>query len=531
MRWYFRRTDQTEAYFQYSYSDMGYEYCSRTLIYWTADKTTVMYDPEWIEKGKEYPEKEIKEIFDRCVVKEGFPEERLYCGINTAKAVYLYSHDIRNMISRIPLLQNKEAGIVENGGFADPNAAVRELIEEYTQVYQSVRKTWSEFREGEAADSDSVFSDPEYVMGVQPAFREIFESVRRAMITVEEKLRLLSELEAKIRRFPLSSMKMDMVREYLFKANTGSSISEKQFLIPDGGIKPGGFSSLSEWENNDRTDSVNFTILAPKAAAPDTYGQIDLHMYTDSQRAAVDKAIEENDGLVKEITKNGFDVCRETAVTARLESADVEIMDPEETRIWKGRNLNFDFQFLVPKDYDRNQIAFTCYMECNGIPVTRLHFITMVSKASREDMLPSKVTRSDFRKAFISYSRRDEERMLSRVLGIRDIVPEMKFWLDKQSMDAGDLWREEIRKAITISDVLLLFWSLAASQSREVEKEWRYALEQKGLSFIAPVPLDPPEDCPPPEALSALNFNVRAFSKNEFTEKLSFYNADNIELL
>ena len=117
-----------------------------------------------------------------------------------------------------------------------------------------------------------------------------------------------------------------------------------------------------------------------------------------------------------------------------------------------------------------------------------------------------------------------------RVLSIQTLAPDMSFWLDKQSMDAGAVWRDEVRRAIRISDMLLLFWSVAASKSKEVEAEWEYAYEERGLSFITPVPLDPPDQCPPPEKLSALNFNVRAFGRNEITEQLSFYDSNSRRL-
>lgn len=109
--------------------------------------------------------------------------------------------------------------------------------------------------------------------------------------------------------------------------------------------------------------------------------------------------------------------------------------------------------------------------------------------------------------------------------------PEMAFWLDKQSLDAGDFWRDEIRKAILNSDVLLLFWSVPASRSEEVRKEWFFAYEKKGLSFIAPVPLDPPDQCPPPDELKELNFTVRAFSTNGFTRQLNIYDSRSILLV
>ena len=273
---------------------------------------------------------------------------------------------------------------------------------------------------------------------------------------------------------------------------------------------------------------ANFSVISPKAARPDDQGVIDLYMYTEKQRSVVEKALEQADGLVRETKKEGFEVARRTIVTARLESDDAQIRDPEETQTWNGEALHFDFRFHIAPDCSRSQAAFTLYIAFNGIPVTRLNFIVAVTGRAAPGTIPAKVTRNDYEKAFISYSRKDEQRMLARVLGIRDLMPEMRFWLDKQSMDAGDLWRDEIKKAIRLSDVLLLFWSVAASRSREVENEWRYALTEKGLRFISPVPLDPPEDCPPPEDLGDLNFNVHAFSDNEITRKLTFFDCGNI---
>lgn len=278
-------------------------------------------------------------------------------------------------------------------------------------------------------------------------------------------------------------------------------------------------------------DTVSFSVLSPRAVIRDSVSVINIYMYTGEQREVVERAIRESEGLVRETSKNGFSVARQTHVTVRLESEDAEIKDPLETQVWNGESLHFDFQFRVRESCLNSQIAFTCYVEFNGIPVTRLNFIIAVSSRANPKAIPAKVIREDYHKAFISYSRADEQRMLERVLGIQELVPEMKFWLDKQSLDAGDLWREEIRKAIDLSDIFLLFWSVAASHSEYVEKEWRYGLEAHGLPFIAPVPLDPPQQCPPPEPLESLNFTVRAFSQNEITEKLSFFNSKNIEVL
>ena len=48
-----------------------------------------------------------------------------------------------------------------------------------------------------------------------------------------------------------------------------------------------------------------------------------------------------------------------------------------------------------------------------------------------------------------------------------------------------------------------------AKESKYVETEWRYALEQKGVEGIEPVPIDPPSVCPPPEELNRKFFDDR----------------------
>jgi hypothetical protein len=114
-------------------------------------------------------------------------------------------------------------------------------------------------------------------------------------------------------------------------------------------------------------------------------------------------------------------------------------------------------------------------------------------------------------------------RMLDRINSIQSLVPDMVFWYDRQSLDSGVKWREEIENAITASDIFLLFWSVFAKHSSEVKKEWMFALENKGLDCISPVPLDPPELCPPPKELDELCFDDRRFSVSEKTKGVRFF--------
>ena len=156
-----------------------------------------------------------------------------------------------------------------------------------------------------------------------------------------------------------------------------------------------------------------------------------------------------------------------------------------------------------------------------GIQITRLHFT--VSLSGNAARVPVRVKRRDCRKAFVSYSHKDEKRVLNQLAAIVEVAPRMVFWLDSQSLENGDVWRKEIRRAIRSADVFLLFWSIHASKSPEVEKEWRYARQKKGVRFILPVPLDPPVQCPPPEELGKhLHFGHRSLAYTDDMKGLNF---------
>jgi hypothetical protein len=87
------------------------------------------------------------------------------------------------------------------------------------------------------------------------------------------------------------------------------------------------------------------------------------------------------------------------------------------------------------------------------------------------------------------------------------IVPDMDIFMDVLTLRSGDHWETRINEEIAARDVFYLFWSVAAIQSRWVEREWRTALVLRGLDHIDPVPLQPPAIAPPPAELSALHFN------------------------
>jgi hypothetical protein len=90
---------------------------------------------------------------------------------------------------------------------------------------------------------------------------------------------------------------------------------------------------------------------------------------------------------------------------------------------------------------------------------------------------------------------------------MRKAAPNLEVFIDVASLRSGQRWEAELRRVVPTRDVFYLFWSREASQSEWVEREWRLALEQRGLAYIDPVPLVSPAEVPPPRELVELHFN------------------------
>jgi hypothetical protein len=96
---------------------------------------------------------------------------------------------------------------------------------------------------------------------------------------------------------------------------------------------------------------------------------------------------------------------------------------------------------------------------------------------------------------------------LGRIQGIQKVAPNINVDLDVVTLRSGQYWEKELWKLIPSKDVFYLFWSRNAAKSGWVEKEWKCALETRGIDFIDPIPLETPEQVPPPPELSSKHFN------------------------
>ena len=250
---------------------------------------------------------------------------------------------------------------------------------------------------------------------------------------------------------------------------------------------------------------VRFSAIAPKGLVPATYATVDVVMYEAGWDGIVAEVAGEQDGPVGTTSSGWLEVARQTMVQVQLTSPELGFIG-DQMGMWTGRSLRFTFPFAVPASLRAPQVLLVASVLFDGVAATRLSMIARVGSQDAQAMEP---VRRDVRSAFISYSSSDRARVAAIVQGMQTIRPDLDVFFDVESLRTGQHWKQALMDEISARDVLYLCWSQNAKMSPWVDFEWRYALDQKGLDFIEPVSIDPPELCEPPAELSDLHFNNR----------------------
>lgn len=270
-----------------------------------------------------------------------------------------------------------------------------------------------------------------------------------------------------------------------------------RYLESSGGPGPAAEISLSK---------VAFSAVAPKTLVRGGYSMIHVIVYEESCRYVVDELIRTMDEPAQE-ARGGVQKVREgAAIKIVLASPDISIEDNLETGVWCGEHLDFSFAVLLPDDFPKGQLLFIASVYIDDVIATRLKFIVKCSSPQEQRIA---VSRDDVLSAFISYASQDRNRVAAIVQGMKKARPDLDVFFDVDSLRSGDDWEQALHKEIDRRDVLFLCWSHFARESKWVDAEWRYALAQKGEDCIEPVPIEPPDICPPPEELHRKHFNDR----------------------
>ena len=202
-------------------------------------------------------------------------------------------------------------------------------------------------------------------------------------------------------------------------------------------------------------------------------------------------------------SKDPVPVTRGTVLVVRLQVEEAGVDPLQETILWTGSIGQASF--IVKLTDQVCQRVALARIFAGALEIARVRFILETAETTASpEMLPAQSGRH--RKAFASYANADRDEVLARIQGMQKAAPSLDVFLDVLSLRSGEDWRARLWKVIPENDIFYLFWSQHAKDSKWVGKEWRCALEKKGLDFIDPVPLVRPDKVPPPRALRKKQF-------------------------
>ncbi len=256
-------------------------------------------------------------------------------------------------------------------------------------------------------------------------------------------------------------------------------------------------------------DLVHFSVTAPPSVLAGSTFLLSVWAHLDSQRAEVLARARQELGEEPAVSTRGpARVKRGTRLAFHVEVEGMKIEEPVGWVDWEGEPAQAAFFVDAPADAAAGNHKGRVSVCVEGVSIMELRFLIRVGEAAAESApLTTEVQR--YRSAFASYSSKDRAEVFKRIQGIHQVAPDLDIFVDVDSLRSGQDWEKELWRQISSRDVFFLFWSSNAMKSKWVEKEWRFALEKRGLDFIDPVPLEPPDQAPPPPELASKHFNDR----------------------
>ncbi len=272
---------------------------------------------------------------------------------------------------------------------------------------------------------------------------------------------------------------------------------------PGGALLEGGaLLDAAREDEPTRAEEVHVTTVAPRAVAPGGRFLVEVvfHVEGFEVEAGEDRTVKEGAAVLS--LRAG------ARLAVRLAPVDEEafaIDDPEAAVVWGPPARRLEFRLRAARELEDGTYDLRAEYWLEGVQLARSYLAIAVARdAPASAGRTATVRRRLPRSAFASYSRRDRVTVAQRVDSLQAVGIDV--FLDSLDIRQGEDWREVLERELLGREALLLFWSTAASASEWVEKEWRFALERRGLDAILPNALEPPANCPPPPELATLQF-------------------------
>jgi hypothetical protein len=263
---------------------------------------------------------------------------------------------------------------------------------------------------------------------------------------------------------------------------------------------------------------ADFAVVAPNLIQAGRNFVVEIWVAPSGDHAAMLDQATRSGRMVERGGRSHINMARDALITVLLKLPDFEVSDPADTLGWNADIRNVGFIAKAPAALAPGIYPGIAKLMLGQVPFASIMFDLEVVSAERsieQAPRPREARVQRIARAFASYASQDRAEVLRRVQGIQ--AAGTNVFLDIIDLRAGELWEPALYREVDASDGLFLFWSKAAKQSPWVDREWRYALDRRGIAFINPLALEDPRDVDPPNELRSKHFNdmLLAFIKVE----------------
>lgn len=258
-------------------------------------------------------------------------------------------------------------------------------------------------------------------------------------------------------------------------------------------------------------DKITLSCFSPKLVQPARDFVVQCFLHLPEESAAVRRSAAERDPRTERTGAQSLGLLAASGDTVLVKLAGkwLSIEDPVQAATWRGEFIGFAFSVRAPFTLFRTRsFLLRASVEINGAPAGRLSFVVEVSPKAKPTQAEPISGYEPYRYVFMSYASADravveEKARVLQILGI-------PYFMDAESLRAGDDWKTELREHVNRSDMFMLFWSPAAAKSKWVQQEAMWALKMQKSSPTAEPEIKPykiSKECPPPPPrLSHLHF-------------------------
>ena len=234
------------------------------------------------------------------------------------------------------------------------------------------------------------------------------------------------------------------------------------------------------WEQNSGLDPflpppdpVQCTAFSPKQVVPKQRFFIKVGIHLNEQAEALRSRVQSEDPELTREVGSGTDLplrhgdCVDVLLDTGLPEGEGASM---RRLTWQGEPVLASFPITLPDEIE----TFRPYVSLavNGLELADISWAIEVRRQSDEEELELRLER--FRRVFLSYSSADKHRVKFAAAAYNSVVEHCFF--DRDSLNSGDEFPEEIAREIALCDLFVLFWSKNAEKSGEVSKEMNAAI-------------------------------------------------------